>query len=72
MDGHDQQTLRKTVLSALKDSGRPMSPADVAGQLQIAQSAVRYHLSHLARDRLVKVVESRETEGAIVPFYECM
>jgi DNA-binding transcriptional ArsR family regulator len=62
--------LRVSVMEVLSlDGGRTLSPKDLSLELQAPLSTVNYHVTELARARLIEIVRERQVRGAIEHFY---
>jgi predicted ArsR family transcriptional regulator len=51
------------------DGGRTLSPSDLSQELQIPLSNTNYHVTELAKARLIELVRQRQVRGATEHFY---
>jgi hypothetical protein len=62
--------LRVSILEILgMDGGRTLSPNDLCHELQIPLSNTNYHVTELAKARLIELVRTRQVRGATEHFY---
>ncbi len=62
--------LRISILEILgMDGGRILSPSDLSQELQIPLSNTNYHVTELAKAKLVELVRQRQVRGATEHFY---
>jgi DNA-binding transcriptional ArsR family regulator len=62
--------LRVSILEILSmDGGRTLSPSDLSQELQIPLSNTNYHVTELAKAKLVDLVRQRQVRGATEHFY---
>jgi len=62
--------LRVSILEILGlDGGRVLSPSDLSRELQIPLSNTNYHVTELAKSRLIELVRERQVRGATEHFY---
>jgi len=62
--------LRVSILEILSmDGGRTLSPSDLSHELQIPLSNTNYHVTELAKAKLVDLVRQRQVRGATEHFY---
>jgi DNA-binding transcriptional ArsR family regulator len=62
--------LRVSILEILSmDGGRTLSPSDLGRELQIPLSNTNYHVTELAKAKLVELVRQRQVRGATEHFY---
>jgi DNA-binding transcriptional ArsR family regulator len=62
--------LRISILEILGlDGGRTLSPSDLSQELQIPLSNTNYHVTELAKARLIELVGQRQVRGATEHFY---
>jgi predicted ArsR family transcriptional regulator len=62
--------LRISILEILGiDGGRTMSPIELCQELQIPLSNTNYHVTELAKDGLIVLVDERAVRGATEHFY---
>jgi predicted transcriptional regulator len=63
-------SLRIAILEVLNlDGGRTLSPKDLSVELQAPLSTVNYHVTELAKARLLELKSERQVRGAIEHFY---
>ena len=51
------------------DGGRILSPSELSQELQIPLSNTNYHVTELAKARLIELVAQRQVRGATEHFY---
>jgi DNA-binding transcriptional ArsR family regulator len=62
--------LRISVLEILgMDGGRTLSPSELSQELQIPLSNTNYHVTELAKARLIELVAQQQVRGATEHFY---
>ena len=62
--------LRVSILELLKmDSGRTLSPQEMAYELQAQLATVNYHTKELRKSRLIRLAHEHEVGGTIEHFY---
>ena len=62
--------LRVSILEILGiDGGRVLSPSDLSQELQIPLSNTNYHVTELAKAKLIDLVRERQVRGATEHFY---
>jgi predicted ArsR family transcriptional regulator len=62
--------LRISILEILgMDEGRTLSPSDLCQELQIPLSNTNYHVTELAKAKLIELVRQRQVRGATEHFY---
>lgn len=62
--------LRISILEILGlDGGRTLSPSDLCQELQIPLSNTNYHVTELAKARLIELTGQRQVRGATEHFY---
>lgn len=62
--------LRVSILEILGiDGGRVLSPNDLSHELQIPLSNTNYHVTELAKGRLIELCGQRQVRGATEHFY---
>jgi predicted ArsR family transcriptional regulator len=62
--------LRISILEILgMDGGRTLSPSDLSQELQIPLSNTNYHVTELAKARLIELARQRQVRGATEHFY---
>jgi DNA-binding transcriptional ArsR family regulator len=62
--------LRVSILEILGiDGGRVLSPSELSHELQIPLSNTNYHVTELAKSRLIELVRERQVRGATEHFY---
>lgn len=62
--------LRISILEVLGiDGGRTLSPMDLSRELQLPLSNTNYHVTELAGDGLIELVDMRPVRGATEHFY---
>lgn len=62
--------LRVSILEILGiDGGRVLSPSDLSHELQIPLSNTNYHVTELAKGKLIVLVRQRAVRGATEHFY---
>lgn len=62
--------LRISVLEILgMDGGRTLSPSELSQELQIPLSNTNYHVTELAKARLIELVGQQQVRGATEHFY---
>lgn len=63
--------LRLSILELLTvDGGRPLSPNEMAFELQEPLSSVAYHVGQLRTKGLLKVVREEQRRGAVEHYHE--
>jgi DNA-binding transcriptional ArsR family regulator len=62
--------LRVSILEILSmDGGRTLSPSDLSRELQIPLSNTNYHVTELAKAKLIVLARQRQVRGATEHFY---
>lgn len=62
--------LRISILEILgMDGGRTLSPSDLSQELQIPLSNTNYHVTELAKAKLIELTGQRQVRGATEHFY---
>jgi hypothetical protein len=62
--------LRISILEILgMDGGRTLSPSDLCQELQIPLSNTNYHVTELAKAKLIQLTGQRQVRGATEHFY---
>jgi DNA-binding transcriptional ArsR family regulator len=62
--------LRVSILEILGlDGGRILSPSELSQELQIPLSNTNYHVTELAKSKLIEMVAERQVRGATEHFY---
>ena len=62
--------LRVSILEILGiDGGRTLSPSDLSHELQIPLSNTNYHVTELAKAKLIVLTRERQVRGATEHFY---
>jgi len=62
--------LRVSILEILGlDGGRILSPSELSQELQIPLSNTNYHVTELAKSKLIEMVRERQVRGATEHFY---
>ena len=62
--------LRVSILEILSmDGGRTLSPSDLGRELQIPLSNTNYHVTELAKAKLIELARQRQVRGATEHFY---
>jgi predicted ArsR family transcriptional regulator len=62
--------LRISILEILgMDGGRTLSPSELSQELQIPLSNTNYHVTELAKARLIELVGQQQVRGATEHFY---
>jgi DNA-binding transcriptional ArsR family regulator len=62
--------LRVSILEVLgMDGGRTLSPRDLSEELQIPLSNTNYHVTELAKAKIIALVRERKVRGATEHFY---
>jgi DNA-binding transcriptional ArsR family regulator len=62
--------LRISILEILgMDGGRTLSPSELSQELQIPLSNTNYHVTELAKARLIELARQRPVRGATEHFY---
>lgn len=62
--------LRVSILEILSmDGGRTLSPSDLSRELQIPLSNTNYHVTELAKAKLIELARQRQVRGATEHFY---
>lgn len=62
--------LRISILEILgMDGGRTLSPSELSQELQIPLSNTNYHVTELAKAKLVELASQRQVRGATEHFY---
>ncbi len=62
--------LRVSILEILGlDGGRILSPSELSQELQIPLSNTNYHVTELAKSKLIEMVRQRQVRGATEHFY---
>jgi DNA-binding transcriptional ArsR family regulator len=62
--------LRVSILEILGiDGGRTLSPSDLCQELQIPLSNTNYHVTELAKAKLIELARQRQVRGATEHFY---
>jgi DNA-binding transcriptional ArsR family regulator len=62
--------LRISVMEILgMDGGRTLSPSDLSQELQIPLSNTNYHVTELAKAKLIVLARQRQVRGATEHFY---
>jgi DNA-binding transcriptional ArsR family regulator len=62
--------LRISILEILgMDGGRTLSPNELSQELQIPLSNTNYHVTELAKAKLIELVSQRQVRGATEHFY---
>jgi DNA-binding transcriptional ArsR family regulator len=62
--------LRISILEILgMDGGRTLSPSELSQELQIPLSNTNYHVTELAKAKLIELVNQRQVRGATEHFY---
>jgi DNA-binding transcriptional ArsR family regulator len=62
--------LRISILEILgMDGGRVLSPSELSQELQIPLSNTNYHVTELAKAKLIELVRQRQVRGATEHFY---
>jgi DNA-binding transcriptional ArsR family regulator len=62
--------LRISILEILgMDGGRTLSPSELSQELQIPLSNTNYHVTELAKAKLIELVRQRQVRGATEHFY---
>lgn len=62
--------LRISILEILgMDGGRTLSPSDLCQELQIPLSNTNYHVTELAKAKLIELARQRQVRGATEHFY---
>ena len=62
--------LRVSILEILGiDGGRVLSPSDLSRELQIPLSNTNYHVTELAKAKLILLASQRQVRGATEHFY---
>ena len=63
--------LRVSILEILSmDGGRTLSPSDLSRELQIPLSNTNYHVTELAKAKLIVLARQRQVRGATEHFYQ--
>jgi DNA-binding transcriptional ArsR family regulator len=61
--------LRISIMEILgMDGGRTLSPSDLSQELQIPLSNTNYHVTELAKARLIELARERQVRGATEHF----
>ncbi len=62
--------LRISIMEILGlDGGRTLSPSDLSQELQIPLSNTNYHVTELAKAKLIELVGQQQVRGATEHFY---
>jgi predicted ArsR family transcriptional regulator len=62
--------LRISILEILgMDGGRTLSPSELSQELQIPLSNTNYHVTELAKSKLIELARQRQVRGATEHFY---
>ena len=62
--------LRVSIMEILgMDGGRTLSPSDLSQELQIPLSNTNYHVTELAKAKLIELARKRQVRGATEHFY---
>jgi predicted ArsR family transcriptional regulator len=62
--------LRISILEILgMDGGRTLSPSELSQELQIPLSNTNYHVTELAKAKLIELARQRQVRGATEHFY---
>lgn len=62
--------LRISILEILgMDGGRTLSPSELSKELQLPLSNTNYHVTELAKAKLIKLAGQRQVRGATEHFY---
>jgi predicted transcriptional regulator len=62
--------LRIAILEILgMDGGRTLSPNELSQELQIPLSNTNYHVTELAKAKLIELADQRQVRGATEHFY---
>lgn len=62
--------LRVSILEILSmDGGRTLSPSELSQELQIPLSNTNYHVTELAKAKLIELARKRQVRGATEHFY---
>jgi DNA-binding transcriptional ArsR family regulator len=62
--------LRISILEILgMDAGRTLSPSELSQELQIPLSNTNYHVTELAKAKLIELARQRQVRGATEHFY---
>ncbi len=62
--------LRISILEILgMDGGRTLSPSELSQELQIPLSNTNYHVTELAKAKLIELTRQRQVRGATEHFY---
>ncbi|HEV7614659.1 MAG TPA: helix-turn-helix domain-containing protein [Solirubrobacterales bacterium] len=62
--------LRISIMEILgMDGGRTLSPSDLSQELQIPLSNTNYHVTELAKAKLIELTGQRQVRGATEHFY---
>jgi DNA-binding transcriptional ArsR family regulator len=62
--------LRISILEILgMDGGRTLSPSDLSQELQLPLSNTNYHVTELAKAKLIELTGQRQVRGATEHFY---
>lgn len=62
--------LRISILEILgMDGGRTLSPSELSQELQIPLSNTNYHVTELAKAKLIELASQRQVRGATEHFY---
>jgi DNA-binding transcriptional ArsR family regulator len=62
--------LRVSILEIISmDGGRTLSPSELSHELQIPLSNTNYHVTELAKAKLIELTRKRQVRGATEHFY---
>jgi DNA-binding transcriptional ArsR family regulator len=62
--------LRISIMEILgMDGGRTLSPSELSQELQIPLSNTNYHVTELAKAKLIELTDQRQVRGATEHFY---